>query len=75
MTDSPEKILIGELATIHLHHGMYSAKPPYTRIQVLGTPLSEKIKLAFAGYGFEKFASTPEGFQADRNPTTIGPAD
>jgi hypothetical protein len=68
--DSPEKILIGELATIHLHHGMYSRKPPYTRVLVMGAPLSEKIKLAFADYGFDEFSSTPERFQADRKTTT-----
>jgi|SRR5216683_2735810 len=74
MNASPETTLIGELATIHLHHGMYSTDPPYTRIQVIGTPVSEKIKLAFAEYGFDEFSSTPEGFQANRKPASSEPS-
>lgn len=31
---SPEELLIGELASIDLHHGAYSADPPYTVIDV-----------------------------------------
>jgi hypothetical protein len=75
MNDSPETTLLGRLDTIHVHHGIYSAKPPYTRIQVIGTPLSEKIKLAFAGYGFDEFSSTPEGFEATCKPLSSTPSN
>jgi hypothetical protein len=73
--DSAETALIGELGTIHLPHGIYSAKPPYTRIQVIGTPPSEKVTRAFAGYGFGEFSSTPEGFQATRKPPSSTPSN
>ena len=72
--DSAETALIGEPSTIHLPQGIYSAKPPYTRIQVIGTPPSEKATRAFAGYGFDEFSSTPEGFQATRKPLSSTPS-
>jgi hypothetical protein len=64
--DSPEENLLCELDMIDLHHGLYSAKPPYTRIQVIGAPISEKIKLAFADFGYDEFSPTPGGFMATR---------
>jgi len=63
---SREEILIGELETIDLHHGSYSADPPYTQIEGFGTPLSDKIKAGLADYGFDEFSPTPTGFLAIR---------
>src|SRR5450631_2624570 len=34
--DSPEEMLIGNLGTIDLHHGFYSADPPYTVLEMQG---------------------------------------
>jgi hypothetical protein len=67
---SPEENLIDELDMIDLHHGIYSADPPYMRIEVIGTPVSEKIKLAFADYGFDEFSATSSGFLATRKSPT-----
>src|SRR5713226_8715809 len=33
---SPEQLLLSELETIDLHHGIYSADPPYTVLEVRG---------------------------------------
>jgi len=63
---SPEETLLEELDTIDLHHGPYSADPPFTRIEVFGTPFSETIRLALADYGFNQFSSTTDGFVATR---------
>lgn len=41
---SSEETLINELDTINLHHGSYSADPPYTILEVIGTPISERLK-------------------------------
>ena len=65
-TASPEDNFLKELDMIDLHHGQYSANPPYTIIEVFGTPLSDKIKLLLAEYGFHQFSSTDDGFVATR---------
>ena len=65
-SDSPEENLLGELATIDLHHGSYSSDPPYNTLEVIGAAVSEKIKLAMGEYGFEEFRSSSDGFEAIR---------
>src|SRR5229473_4705535 len=37
---SPEDVFINEFSTIDLHHGPYSANPPYSEIEVFGVPLT-----------------------------------
>jgi hypothetical protein len=64
--DSPEDNLIDELDTIDLHHGLHSSNPPYSKIEVIGVTLSERIKSALAQYGFQEFRATPHGFEASR---------
>ena len=63
---SPETILLANLYTIDLHHNAYSADPPYTVLEVIGTSLSEKIKTELSEYGFDEFLTTSEGFRAER---------
>jgi hypothetical protein len=63
---SSEENLLNELSTIDLHHGPYSANPPYSTIEVFGTPLSDKISVALTDYGFNQFSSTTDGFVATR---------
>ena len=63
---SPEDILINELDTIDLHHGIYSANPPYTVIEVIGTKISDNVKSRFAEFGFDQFEPMPQGFRAIR---------
>ena len=65
-SDSPEENFLGELGTIDLHHGPYSSDPPYRRFKVIGVPVSEKIKLATAEYGFEEFRTKGDSFAAIR---------
>jgi hypothetical protein len=63
---SAEDILINELDTIDLHHGTYSADPPYTVLEVIGTVLSERLKTELSHFGFDDFQATAEGFRAAR---------
>jgi hypothetical protein len=63
-----EETLINELDTIDLHHGSYSADPPYTVLEVIGTPISERLKDELSHYGFNKFQPTGEGFRTLRMP-------
>jgi hypothetical protein len=54
------------LDTIDLHHGEYSADPPYSVVEVYGSPLTEAIERAFRGLGFVDFRPTSNGFIAER---------
>ena len=63
---SPEEMLLGELDAIDLHHGTYSAEPPYTILEVIGGAATEQIKSAMAAFGFTEFTRTAWGFRAVR---------
>jgi hypothetical protein len=61
---SPEEWLISEISTIDLHHGEMSHNPPWSIINVIGTPWSESIRTELAQFGFEQHEDTPVGFLA-----------
>lgn len=63
---SPEQLLLSELETIDLHHGSYSADPPYTILEVYGVALSRPIEAALTEFGFNQFRPTANGFWASR---------
>jgi hypothetical protein len=46
--------------------GAGSADPPYTVPEVLGTPLSERLKAALSELGFNDFRPGALGFSASR---------
>ena len=54
------------LSTIDLHHGFYSAKPPYSELEVIGASISEQITAALREYGFDTFSLTEGGFLVTR---------
>ena len=64
---SPEENLIQQLSAIDLHHGPDSADPPYSELEVIGTPLTERVKSALAEFDFDQFSSTQRGFLAARS--------
>jgi hypothetical protein len=63
---SPEELLFSQMETIDLHHGFYSATPPYTILEVIGVPLSERIKAELSQFRFDEFDTNPSGFSAVR---------
>lgn len=63
---SPEDVLIDEVDTIDLHHGVHSANPPYTVIEAIGASISEKLKSKLSQFGFNQFEITSQGFRAVR---------
>jgi hypothetical protein len=65
-SSTPEDLFVSELDMIDLHHGSHSSDPPYTTLEVLGTPLTERIKAALSEYGFTEFRGSSEGFLATR---------
>ena len=64
--ESGEDSLIYELDSIDLHHGWYSAPTPYTVLEIIGTQLTDRVKIELSQYGFDEFQSTTEGFRALR---------
>ena len=63
---SPEEDFLGDLDTVDLHHGKYSAQPPYSILEVIGCPPSERIQVALGEIGFEIASTAPDGFVAVR---------
>lgn len=71
-SSTPEELLIAELDSIDLHHGAYSADPPYVALEVLGTRLTDSAKQALAAYGFTEFQENSTGFTAIRRESQPG---
>jgi len=63
---SPERVFLGVLDVVDLHHGPYSADPPYTVIDVVGTSLTDAIVTELKEYGFDSFEPLTNGFRATR---------
>jgi len=66
-SSSSDDMLTNEFETIDLHHGSYSADPPYTVLEVIGARLTEKVKAELARFGFNQFIETADGFRALRS--------
>jgi hypothetical protein len=71
---SSEDMLLGELNTIDQHHGTYSANPPYTVLDVIGTAITARLEAELGEFGFDDFKETPQGFRAVRPIPTDDPA-
>jgi hypothetical protein len=67
---SAEEELISQLATIDLHHGHYSADPPYSVLEVLGCPSSDPVRVALQEFGLAVQSTTSDGFIAVRTNET-----
>jgi hypothetical protein len=65
-----EQVLLGILDTVDLHHGQYSADPPYSEVEVYGARLTDAVEHAFRGLGFTEFGATSDGFVAARPPAS-----
>jgi hypothetical protein len=63
---SPEDWLIAELSTIELHHGEYSHDPPWSVLNAVGVPWSDRIASELAEFGFTQHVDTPLGFEAQK---------
>jgi hypothetical protein len=63
---SPEDIVASMLGAIDLHHGVYSAGPPFTVIEIFGARLTDKLKAELFEYGFSEFEPSSTGFRAIR---------
>jgi hypothetical protein len=62
-----EDELVCMLDTIDLHHGPYSADPPYSLIEVFGCQPLERIREALKEIGFQITESTSDGFIASND--------
>jgi hypothetical protein len=48
-------------------HGSYPVQPPYSTLEVIGCPPSDRIELALSEFDFRIDSTTPDGFTAIRN--------
>ena len=63
---SAEDCVIHKLDTIDLHHGIYSANPPYAGFQIVGTEPTARLTGELAAYDLTKITTTDSGFRAIR---------
>ena len=63
---STEEMLSYKMAEIDLHHGVYSADPPYTVLNVIGTSITDRLRDELSEYGFDQFYLSGSGFRAVR---------
>jgi hypothetical protein len=63
---SPERSLIGQIDTIDLHHGIYSADPPYSVLDIIGVAITEEIRSALEQNGFTEIEPRDAGFRASQ---------
>jgi hypothetical protein len=62
----PDEEVIRMLDTIEEHHGEYSADPPYSILEFIGCPDSERLRSALAEFGFRVEASSSGSIVAVR---------
>jgi len=63
---TPEEQVISMLEQVDLHHGEFSADPPYSILEVIGCTPNDDMKQELQGYGFSISEITKEGFIATR---------
>jgi hypothetical protein len=63
---SSEETLIGKLETLDFALRLLFFESPYTLLEVIGTPITLRIKNEFGQFGFNDFRETPNGFEAPR---------
>jgi hypothetical protein len=63
---SAKDCVIHQLDTIDLHHGIYSADPPYAGFQIVGTEPTTRLTGELAAYGLTEITATNNGFRATR---------
>ncbi len=49
---APEDIAIGVLEMVDLHHGQYSADPPFSVLEIIGCEVSDRLREALAEFDF-----------------------
>ena len=64
--DSGSETCLKMLDTIDLHHGLYSAGPQYSVLEIVGAPLCRSVRGAIEALGFSRFELTADGFRALR---------
>ena len=61
---TPEEILIVHVDTIDLHHGPYSANPPYRILDVFGVAFTPAVEATLRAFDFIEFQDIQDGFRA-----------
>jgi hypothetical protein len=71
--DTPEEHLLSVLDTIDLHHGHYSADPPYSVLEVIGCEPSPRVSAVLDELGFSVVARSADGFTASTRTSNDNP--
>jgi hypothetical protein len=58
--------VLEQIDSIDLHHGVYSADPPYSEIEVIGAAPSDEVIRRLEELGFRVNGTTAKGFTAVR---------
>jgi len=63
---SAEDHVINHLDTIDLHHGVYSANPPYSAFEIIGAELTDRLRTELALFGLTEITINERGFRSGR---------
>jgi len=63
---SSEEQAISMLEQVDLHHGEFSAHPPYSIVEIIGCTVTDDLKQELQEYGFGISEFTEKGFMATR---------
>ena len=64
---TPEDNFLAVLDEVDEHHGVFSADPPYTLLDVIGCPASDSIIEALTKLSFRVTENVAHSFHASRN--------
>jgi hypothetical protein len=64
---TPDEWCANILGAVDLHHGEYSHDPPYAVVEVIGAPLTIRLRQAFSEYELNAFVERAADFQASRS--------
>ena len=65
-SETPEEMIISQMATIDLHYNEYSHYPAWSEIEIYGVSPTPRLREELQGYGVTEFRKTPEGFVCSR---------
>lgn len=65
-SQSAERSLLDQIDAVDLHHGIHSADPPYSELEVFGVHMTEAIRSKLELVGFTDVRNTEVGFVAAR---------
>jgi hypothetical protein len=63
---APEVEFVNIVATVELHHGVYSHVPAVSEVEVFGAQPTAEVRAELSHYGFDDVSPSQRGFTARR---------